>query len=523
MWLAVFVGLVALGSAWALATPLASPPDEASHVARAYALVHGSLVGTVPGIPQPAAVTAVEVPAGITALQSDAACVNRAPAVPATCVNRVVGSGRLVPHLIYTGRYPPLYYALVGLPALAVRTPGVVYWMRLVSVVLSSAFLAAAVVVLRWRGAGPLGYAGVALAATPTALYLAATVNPNGLEISAALCLWVALAALVSGRGAASGAPGGVNGVGGMVAVAGISAVVVVLARGDSPLWPPVIAACLAPLASRARISALWRRRDVRWCLVAVVAAYVAAGVWILAENALAALPSGAPLRGSPLHHLRLVVDEVPRWLLEYVATFGNLTTSAPKGVYVAVAVAVVVVVGLGLARGGGRQRLSIALTVAVGAALPLALEYYQSGRYGAGAQGRYFLPLVVGIVVVPAVTVLGPGGGGGAGEPARGIHARHRWARRWVWVLGAVVAVYQAVTFAAVLHRFAVGVNGPLDPLATVAGAWVPPVPALALDTLFALAVLWVAGCLVVASRGSADSVSSRTFRCTRPASGVL
>ncbi len=37
---------------------------------------------------------------------------------------------------------------------------------------------------------GRLLLVGVLVAATPTTIFLASVINPNGLEITAALCLW---------------------------------------------------------------------------------------------------------------------------------------------------------------------------------------------------------------------------------------------------------------------------------------------------------------------------------------------
>ncbi len=47
LWWATFVVVWLLGSTWALASPLASAPDEDAHVVKAAALVDGQLRGRV--------------------------------------------------------------------------------------------------------------------------------------------------------------------------------------------------------------------------------------------------------------------------------------------------------------------------------------------------------------------------------------------------------------------------------------------------------------------------------------------
>ncbi|MCU4187209.1 DUF2142 domain-containing protein [Acidiferrimicrobium sp. IK] len=483
VWLAAFVGFVALGGAWLLATPLGAPPDEPSHINRAYALVHGDVIGSPPGAGQPAAVTAVEVPAGLDALQAVAQCANADVRRPATCDNRVVGSSRLVPHLIYTGRYPPLYYALVGLPTLVASTPGVVYWMRLVSVALSAAFFASALVVACRRSRSVAGPLAVALAVTPTALYLAAAVNPSGLEISSAAALWVALTVLARDRPPDPG---------GEVTLAGISAVVLVLARGDSPLWPVLMIVCLLPLVAGGDLRGLLARRDVRAWAVRIAAAYAAAVGWVLGEDALAALPVGPRTHTTALHLLRQVVDEMPRWGREYVGVFGAVNAPSPRGVIAGFGVLAAALVLAALARGDNRARLSVAATVAAAAVVPVVLEVIQSRRIGLGAQGRYFLPLVVAVVLVPGLLMPAPAG------PAR----RRRWARRGGWLLVGAAGAGQVAAFAGALRRYSVGVAGPHNPFVTVAAGWRPPLPAGALDLLYAAGVAGVGGCLAAAWR---------------------
>ena len=94
----------------------------------------------------------------------------------------------------------PMYYAIVGLPSLIVTSTTGMYLMRTVSSLLGALFLALAIMSVFCWSSRRLLQIGVLLAATPTAAYYASSVNPNGLEIMAAICLWCSGIILVSER-----------------------------------------------------------------------------------------------------------------------------------------------------------------------------------------------------------------------------------------------------------------------------------------------------------------------------------
>ena len=127
------------------------------------------------------------------------------------------------------GRYPPLYYALVGMPSLVAPPELAVYLMRLLGGMLSAGFLAGALSAAASARRPALLVVGVAVAVSPMVLFLASTVNPNSLEIAAAACLWVC-GLVLAGRPRSAAVPGMVRG-------AGVSACVLVLTRTLSPLW----------------------------------------------------------------------------------------------------------------------------------------------------------------------------------------------------------------------------------------------------------------------------------------------
>ena len=92
---------------------------------------------------------------------------------------------------------------------------------------------------------------------------MCSVVNPNGLEIAAAITLWYAGAVLALERLE--------NPPTRLVAVIAGSATVLVSTRGLSPLLAFLIFATLIALAGpRAVVSLYRRRRDVRWAMAVV-------------------------------------------------------------------------------------------------------------------------------------------------------------------------------------------------------------------------------------------------------------
>ena len=138
---------------WSLATPLFASPDEPAQVARAVALVHGQLIGkTVKNDGNP--ITDVTIPK-VYAAGSVYAVLAFRDTVPASCTTRLTQSKAAVRTTTYVGRYPPLYYAIVGLPSLFTASSNGLYAMRLVSALLNAVFLAlAALSIAAWSGPG---------------------------------------------------------------------------------------------------------------------------------------------------------------------------------------------------------------------------------------------------------------------------------------------------------------------------------------------------------------------------------
>ncbi len=111
---------------------------------------------------------------------------------------------------------------------------------------------------------------------------------------------------------------------------------------------------------------------------------------------------------------------------------------------------------------------------------MPVLVEAAGAHEAGFIWQGRYSLPLGVGVPIVAGIGV-------GSSEGAE------RLGRRLGIVLVAGLAGAQLLAFAAAIHRYAVGAGGPLWFFPDA--KWNPPVPSLLLIVGFGIAValgLW-------------------------------
>ena len=256
-WTTSFALLFLLIEAWSLATPLMASPDEPAHAIKAAAVARGEFYGTPARATKqgPSSEVTVRVPENIAGLGALPGCYATHPNVPASCAPTLGASTREVNIATTAGRYEPLYYLIVGLPSLAWPSNTGIWLMRLVSGLLSALFLASAVESAAACKKRRLLVWGVAGAMTPMVLFMAGTINPNGLEASSAICLWTSGIALLAEQSVVADRR--------LLARVGISAAVLVQVRGLSPLWLFIIAVALVVLAGRTQLVELapieWR------------------------------------------------------------------------------------------------------------------------------------------------------------------------------------------------------------------------------------------------------------------------
>jgi hypothetical protein len=396
--------------------------------------------------------------------------------VPAGCDPGLRGSDREVKATTYVGRYPPLYYAIVGLPSLVSPTDTGVYLMRLVSGLLSALFLGLALALAALWSRSRMLVAAVGVAASSMVVLFSSVVNPSGLECATAICVWTGGLILVLDQ---SDHPRP-----SVVVATAAAASVMVLTRGLSPLWLAVIALLLTALAPRS-IATL-----VSWTRVRVAAGVTGAiGIvavgYILWAHALSVYPIGIPVgsTASELTIVRMAVGRSRTIFQELVGAFGWATTSPPNAVLALWLLAALLVVGAGLAV-SRRRHAVVLLALIVGAfVLPIVLMVSQARRDGVVWQARDGFPLYAGVFLVAgAVAFRKPGK---MTDESSGTWRNPLLRRRLTVVVAACVAAAQLGDFLWALRRYTVGLGPVLNPFAHVHGGWSPPVPAVVLGII--------------------------------------
>lgn len=400
--IAAGVLLLAMIAAWAVAMPLMSSPDEPSHVIRAAAVARGleGTPGTGPiNADEPGVPTHVELPSRLVAV-TELTCFRFEETVPADCSAAPVDEVRpgVAIGTTYAGSYPPLYYALVGWPSLVLDGPAAVYAMRLVSALLTGALVLWGISTLvRTTGRSTALWAA-AIALTPMCLFLFGTVNPNGLEIASAFAFWAACLGLVRGGPTVRTA---------VLVQAAVAGALLVLVRTSGPLWAVLIVGVALLCAQPGTLRVLVRSRAVWWAVGVAVVAGVLAAAWIATHGSIVTTSGRSPELAQPRLVVAVMLLSVPALVEQMIGNFGWLDTEAPFPTTDAWVAALAVVLLLGLAvRRARRRRVALLVLLGLLVVVPIALTVPTAEAAGIIWQGRYSLPLAIGVplVAVPLV-----------------------------------------------------------------------------------------------------------------------
>lgn len=476
-WLS-WVVLTALSGIWAVANPMGASPDEPAHIVRAAALVNQEELTEVrPGVWH------ADLPwiYGIT--HEMPGCFAFDSTKPASCWPQDFGDVAEVRGTTTTaGNYNPLYYAVVGLPALLPPGLDVLYLMRLTSAVLCSLCLALGLRTVAETARRRWTVAAVAVAITPMAVFMNSTVNPNAVEVAAGLGLWLTLLltlrdpdpdpVLVRRRWWR----------------AGFLVVLLVNAKAFSPLYLAIIVVAVAVLAGWRPVRSVLTDRRAWPGLALGVVGSVAAVLWTLGAGAV----SGAGIVAYPELGYRRALNNVLRLTSSYVeqqfGRFGWHDTPAPGTVYLLLAAALGLLVVLALAVGRRREWLALVGVAALVVALPVVLQVPNASQVGLPWQGRYLMAVSVGVPLIAGVLL-----------DAR-FEVAGRVARRVSWILLAVAGVVQVMSFWENLRRYVAGTSAPwFEP---VDAPWAPPLPAPLLLAAAVVAVGAVVALLVWLAR---------------------
>ena len=478
LWWITFATLTLFISLWAIGAPYFSGPDEAMHVTRSWSVGHGDVLGENPHY---GGFRIVHVPRWLTSPLTDPACYKLDPQIPAGCHSLSPDTSDATTET--NGAQIPTFYIPTGLPFLvASGGPGLLL-ARIVGGAITAAFLASALLSARRSSARRWLVPALALAVPPMLLYISAVTNPSGMEIAAAVSLWLAAIVIATERLTERVVETRLV-VRFVVAVAGV-----MLARQSGPLWVAIVLAFAAVLAGRSRIVELARSRSMWLAAGAAAASGIVWAGWTLTAHPflLEDNPNGidAPAR-------EILAAQVGRlWALtqEAVGVFGWLDTRAPFLTYLVWVSAVVLLVALCAMCARRRTAYLPIVLLVVALVVQTYSEFRSVAALGYFWQGRYTLPMLVGVPLLA---------GFGIGSSGRAPFVATRAARMGAIAIG--VALFLA--YFQFLRRYVVGATNSLafwnDP------SWSPPVPVplLLLGSIVAIGA-WL---LVLAAAAAED-----------------
>lgn len=503
--------------AWIFAVPPSGGPDEPGHQVRGAALIRGELSGEwLPG----ASLPAFELPGAVGF--PDPACFAFQPSVPATCATDLAVPDGDFFLFTKSSDYPIWGHLPPGVGSLV---PGAAngWASRITDAVIPTLLLGSALLLASRRG--PLAGASTLLAVTPLAWFTFAVVNPSGLVIAGGLGLWTALVAFgetASRSNVGSSRPPGGSGRRLVPWLAALSWAAMVLPRRDGlvysclilaaailvldldlrslarrlgkPALATVIVSTLitlawasrsntvgsmalfgAPLAPVAAIvlrrvatsSAMAGRRRQALGLVGVVAASGLGALFVMSRR------SGGFDRAT----LREAVGDTGLNLNEAIGVLSWDDTPIPDSALFVWLLALGLLVGVVLLAGSRRVLIGVAAILAVGVLTSWTLTMVQNSS-GSYWQGRYYLPLLMGIPVLLGTVRLDAAS-----------------TRRIGLVIASMSIVVLNLGLAQMMRRFGVGAEGSFVP--TDWNTYDTPVPPVILLIVHAAAsaglVVWI------------------------------
>ena len=438
---------------WAMSNPLLAVSDEPSHVTKAASIWYGQLEGrdTAPGTGR----RTYRLPE-VWALQPPCYMFHN-DLLPNRCPAPVGAGTKVIDVPTNSGAYPPLYFALVGWPGRLFPNAYGVRLMRLVGALLCAAFLAAAVKALQRAVRPGLAVAAVLVAVTPTTVYLSGSVNPSGFEIATAVALWAHLMAMA--RRAEAGerrVPPA------LLAGLLVSGVALALTRPLSGPYAGVIVVLALLSVGWPTLRALARQRAVLLSLAALTVVCLIALRLVLGTGMVGGKVEGGLAFPVGANHWTVVMGSTSSYVQQMITSSGWLDIPSSNFVLFFGLGMMFALIGASLMLSRLRQNVALGLTIVATVAIPLVLQAPMTGSASLIWQGRYILPIAVGI---PLLAVLGID---------RGIGVVADQGRRLAVALAVTVAVLNAYAVFWNLHRYTLGFTD--RGLDILRGSWQPP-----------------------------------------------
>lgn len=392
LWL-FLAGMLCLQSAWILAVPAFRGLDEIDHAYRSASVVRGQVAAATEPVPDGRG-QKVMVPESFVRA-AEPACeqlkyVGRGNCYPVTDPN----SNGDVGIASAAAPYMPLYYALVGWPSLWLTGEQALYAMRITSMLLCNALLSLAAAIA-WKRSSPWFATGLLVCLTPAVLYATTIVAPNGLSMAGGILMWIAWTPADHARRRALGRQ--------RLWLGALGAAVCSLTHNTGPIW------VLLTILIVAALKRPWRWPASAWrtaiaALATVLAAMAVALLWALTTGANSSgrdpyAPDGPPSLGE-------VALRPVSWLFQSIFGAPRAGGLAEPYVYGLAFTVLLVFCGSGLVRADRHVKLACLFVAGALVAIPAALTALTYENIGFAWQGRYSIPLGVGITILAAAVL---------------------------------------------------------------------------------------------------------------------
>lgn len=390
------LGMMLLQGVWILAVPPFAASDEFDHAYRAASVARGDWRAE-PSTATRGTGAVVTVPADIVEAAGPE-CERLAYTKPADCIGRETSDGTEV--ATGAGRYHPLFYALVGAPALPFDGTAALYAMRVAGALLCCAVTVAAFAAVRCWARTPWPLVGLLLALSPVVVFSFSMAAPNGLEIAAAAGTWASLAGLLR-------SPDGRHRTL-LLAVGTASTALLVTLRSMGPFWALLILAAVivATPGGGEALKRLARQRAVLICASLVVLATMASVTWIFSTGSLVIGKLPEPPAISAQEMAVSLAKSVVQWIFQSIGAFPFRNVPAPPAVYVCYLLLVTLLVVAAIISGTRRERIAIGAVITLALLVPFTITVATMDDFGFSWQGRYTIPFSLGFVFLAGVTL---------------------------------------------------------------------------------------------------------------------
>jgi Predicted membrane protein (DUF2142) len=281
-------------------------------------------------------------------------------------------------------------------------------------------------------------------------------VNPQAPEIAAAASVWISGWALFQTRSRFDR---------GAVARLTVAACALALCRPLSVLWLALIACTLLIGFARGLHWRLFRDSAASQVSVGVILAVcLAQALWVVSQGALEQMGRGVHI--STADAVARSLSREYGWLRQMVGVVGwNDTVFWPPVYFVWIA-AVLCFLLTAFVIGSGRERLAVMLVLAACVVVPTAAEASTYEKTGFGWQGRYTLPLAIGVVLVSGMI---------ASRHLTSTPVGHSWDRATRNIVVPLVGAAQFTAFVSAMKRNSTGASSGF-PFGTYVIRWAPP-----------------------------------------------